>query len=376
MQPPLALKAATYNGALTASVDPLTSHCPSGNCTWPATPSLALCGGCVNSTWELNCPQSGNASDGGSFGLCQYKLPSGEIANLTNLTQGGEGIGFQVFPSKGSYYNTKRSDILYVANFEAVGAPNGSISETWTPADKSNTVASECALWMCVQSYQTQQVDAAQTQTVLGEYYTVDNSSTNDIISNITFVNVPSDLNTMSSSVYAVYFPAQLAMSQYFMTLFNGTIELNMEEQLPSSDIISGIWNSSANLDTWIKSIATGVSNVIRDSEIQTPAESNFYQGTGSQLGYDVRWPWIILPAFCVGLSLFVLVVIIFRTARSPVRAWKGSALAFLFTDIDPELRRQVGASMDEFGGIEKVAGKTGVMLEDRGFGNWNIRPA
>lgn len=165
-------------------------------------------------------------------------------------------------------------------------------------------------------------------------------------------------------------------MNQYFYAFFNGTIQLNQEEQLLSSDIIAGIWNSSADLDSWIKSIAAGVSNVIRDSEVQTSAESNFYQGTGSQLGYDVRWTWIILPAFCVGLSLIILVVIIFRTARSPVRAWKGSALAFLFTDIDPELRRQVGGSMDDFGGIEKVAGKVSVMLEDRGYGNWNIRPA
>ena len=336
-----------------------------------------MCGGCVNSTWVLNCGTDSNVSSSESSALCQYTLPSGETANLTNTAEVGEGISFQVFPSTGSFYNRKRTDILYVANFEVVGAPNNSIV-TWLPQiDENNTVAAECALWMCIQAYQTEQVDAAQTQTVVGEYYTVDNSSaSNDYVSNITFVNVPSDLNTMSSSAYKVYNPAAMALNQYFETIFNGTLQLNEEAQLPSSDMIAGIWNSSTDLDTWIKSIAAGISSVIRESDTQTPAESKSYQGTGSQLGYDVRWPWIILPAFCVALSLIILVVIIIRTAKSPVRAWKGSALAFLFTDIDPELRRQVGGSMDEFGGIERVAGKTSVMLEDRGYGlSWNIRP-
>ena len=65
-----------------------------------------------------------------------------------------------------------------------------------------------------------------------------------------------------------------------------------------------------------------------------------------------------------------------FRTARSPLRAWKGSPLTLLFTDVDPELRRQAAGAMDTVEGIEKVAGKTSVLLEDRGNGNWSIRTA
>ena len=330
----------------------------------------------MNSTWQLNCGVNQGA-------ICQYTLPSGETANLTNMSD-GDGIGFSVFPSVGSVYNSRRTDILYIANFEAVGAPNDSTSISWVEADNSSTVASECALWMCIQAYETKQVNAAQIQTVVNEYYTVDSTPTADagvnttfeFDSNTTFVNIPSDLNTMSSSDYSVYTPATMAMSVYFTSLFNGSLFLDQWEQLPSNDIVAAIWNSSADLDSWIKALAAGLSDVVRTSEFPTPAEAKFYQGTGSQLGYGVRWPWNTLPAVSVGLSLFVLFVIMFRTARSPLRAWKGSPLTLLFTDVDPELRRQAAGAMDTVEGIEKVAGKTSVMLEDRGNRNWSIRTA
>ena len=85
-------------------------------------------------------------------------------------------------------------------------------------------------------------------------------------------------------------------------------------------------------------------------------------------------WPWIILPAAMVALSLLVMIAIIIKTSLSPVRAWKGSALALLFTDVDPGLRNRVAGAMDKFEGIEKQAGKAPVALSDRGYGNWHIK--
>ena len=325
----------------------------------------------------MACGQT-KSSDGETLDICQYLLPSGETANLTDLGSVGEGIGFTVFNTRGSYYDPSRTDMMFIANFEAVGAPNASLS-SWHSADNASTVASECALWMCVQSYATKQVNANQTQTVLKEYSTVDNSSTlGNYVANITFVDIPSDMNVMSSSMYQVEVPAYLAMQQFLsgVDVFTGNISLNQEGQITSNDIISGIWNSSADLNSWIKSVASGMSNVIRTYDSSTPAEKQFYRGSGSQLGYDVRWAWISLPAASVVLSMFILIVIILRTARSPVRAWKGSPLALLFTDVDPELRRHVIGSMDKYDGIKNLAGKTPITLEDRGYGNWSMRKA
>ncbi len=305
--------------------------------------------------------------------VCYYLMPSGEVANITSFAEAPEGIGFQVFQSTGAVYKKSRTDVLYIASFEAVGAPNNSLEETqW---QNKTTVASECALWMCVQAYDTKQVNANQSQVVTQEFSTVYNSSLdgayNVLQYNVTFVDLPAAMNSKANTNYEVSGGAILAMSEYFGTLFNGTIFLNQEAQLASSDTITGIWNSSADLDPWINSVAGSLTSVIRHSQ---PSQETFYNGTGFELGYDVRWPWIMLPAAMVILSLFVLVAIIVRTARSPVRAWKNIPLALLFTDVDQVLRSRVAGSMNEFEGIEKRAGKTDVVLADQGHGNWHIK--
>lgn len=228
---------------------------------------------------------------------------------------------------------------------------------------------------MCVQAYDTKQVNANQSQVVTQEFSTVYNSSLygayNVLQYNVTFVDLPAAMNSKANTNYEVSGGAILAMSEYFGTLFNGTIFLNQEAQLASSDIMTGIWNSSANLDPWIKSVAGSLTSVIRNSQ---PSQETFYNGTGFELGYDVRWPWIVLLAAMVILSLFVLVAIIVRTASSPVRAWKSSPLALLFTDVDQALRSRVAGCMNEYEGIEKRAGKTDVGLADQGQGNWHIK--
>jgi hypothetical protein len=44
---PMDMIAAMYSGVLTSNIDPVSPSCPSGNCTWPATPTMAVCGECA-----------------------------------------------------------------------------------------------------------------------------------------------------------------------------------------------------------------------------------------------------------------------------------------------------------------------------------------
>lgn len=299
-------------------------------------------------------------------------MPSGEVANLTNFAEASQGAGFQVFQSTEAVYRADSTDVLYIANFEVVGAPNNSLE--WTPWQNKMTVASECALWMCIQAYETKQVNGNQSQVVIQEFPTVHNSSLgigSVLSNNVTFEDLPTAMNAKPNTKYMVSGGAVLALQQYFGTFFNGTIFLNQQAQLASSDIMMGIWNSSADLDPWMKNVAGSLTNVIRSSQAD---QGTFYNGTGSQLGYDVRWPWIVLPLAVVVLSLFVLVATMVKTARSPVRAWKSSPLTLLFTDVDQALRSRVAGHLDEFEGIDNVAGKTAVALADRGYGSWSIK--
>lgn len=371
LEPSLAIKAAAYNSVLTSSGSPLTASCPTGNCTWPTTPSLAVCGGCTNITWERNCREE--------TAECNYYLPSsGEVANLTNFQVSGQGLGFTVFPTVGGIYQANTTDRLYFANFNVVGAPNNSLAHASFQLTDNETVAAECALWMCLQTYSTRQITGQTHETILAEHSTVDDSQDIfDFSSNITFVDLPPTLNALPGTKYMMYRPAAVAFNQYFTTLFNGSIFLNQGLQQFDSDIINGIWNSSSTLDPWIRNVAGSLTNAIRSVSNQNNHFEEAYLGTASQLGYRIRWPWIILPGVMVLLSLIVLVVSIMRTSRIPVRAWKGSPLTVLFMDVDPGLRARAaqGAVMDEFEGIESALGKTEVVLSNRGEAGWMIVP-
>ena len=57
-------------------------------------------------------------------------MPPGEVANTTNFPEVRESLGFQVFQSTGAIYDTSRTDILYLAKFEAICAPKNSLGET------------------------------------------------------------------------------------------------------------------------------------------------------------------------------------------------------------------------------------------------------
>ena len=74
-------------------------------------------------------------------------LSSG-VANLSGNIEEARPT-FQVIPSKGAAYNSSNSSILYIANFDMVGAPGSAPGENnnWS---KSITVAAECALWFCL----------------------------------------------------------------------------------------------------------------------------------------------------------------------------------------------------------------------------------
>lgn len=150
------MKAATYNGVLTSNVPPIRATCSTGNCTWPVTPSLAICGECIRSTYEISCNSNTDSSMNLSVGIhspCFYTLPSGMQANLKNFSENDMGVGFQVFASPGARNRSYQPDKLYIANFEVVGAE-------WRTTDEDGvslyrgTGAAECALWMCLQAHE------------------------------------------------------------------------------------------------------------------------------------------------------------------------------------------------------------------------------
>ena len=300
--------------------------------------------------------------------MCAYTMPSGTVANLTNFKEASYGMGFQVMPSPGHVYDQSASDMLYVANFDVFGAPEGSYAVV---LNSTEAVSWECAMWMCIQAFATQMVDFNQTQPVVQNFSQVVNFTLSDLGSvtdNVSFVDLPIAMNPRPGANYSVGVWAADAIEGYLEPIFNGTIILNEESQTFSSDYIQAIWNASSDLDGWIKNLASSMTNVIRTG---TPQPNDFYNGKGYQLGVQVHWPWIVLPVVLVALSLITLIVTMIRTARSPVRAWKGSPLALLFMEVDQSIRRKVSGQMNTHDGIDNSVSKSKVVLKSDGDGNW-----
>ncbi len=373
---PMTLKAAVNTAAFIKNTQAITAFCPTGNCTWPLTPSLAICGACTEySYYQTQCFQNKcNNTQGFCPTFCKYTMPSGSVATLGDYTQSpsiannfGIGrIGFQVMQGNGFVYKPNDTR-LYVSNFDVFGAPCGYKQINIWP--NQSTVASECALWFCVQSFNTTISKSHQTQTVVQSFPTVVNSSMwigdgANINNNITFMDLPSTMMPRPHANFAVNWQAQDLVESYLLTTMNGTVVIDSINREPSNDVVDALWAASGDLDGWIKNLAAGMTNFVRTVR---PQSDSMYDGTGYELGVEVRWGWIVLPVALVLASLLMLVAGIIRTRHNRISAWKGSPLAFLFMDVDPAIREQAAGQFDVYDGLRDAVGGNKVVMEKGG---------
>lgn len=193
-------------------------------------------------------------------------------------------------------------------------------------------------------------------------------------MNNISFIPLPDEMNPPPNQNFSISGLALLSLTEYFATMFEGNITLNQDERNPSSDPVQAIWAASADLDTWLQTVAGSLTNVIRTS---SPANKNeMYNGTDYQLAYNVQWIWLTLPALLVASSVLILITIMIKTARSPLQAWKGSPLAILFMNVDRGIRYGALEQLDRHGGVEKRIGKTRVTLGREKDGSWVVKQA
>jgi len=227
-------------------------------------------------------------------------------------------------------------------------------------------------MWMCIQAYNVSTRSNNQVQTIVQTFSYINSTWPSGApYTNYTFPTLPAEMHPTPDTNYSVTFLATEGFRQTLATMFSGTVKMQEEYSTPGSDAVDAIWSASANLDPWIKQVALSVTNALRNSTGQ-PSHT-LYDGTGYQLGISVRWQWIALPAAMVLLSLIFLVMVMVQTARSEVDAWKGSPLAFLFFDVEQEMKRKVVGHTDEFNGIENAVADVRVMLRGQPGDIWTF---
>ncbi|KAE8454181.1 hypothetical protein EG329_005106 [Mollisiaceae sp. DMI_Dod_QoI] len=159
---PLNVLAPVNAGFFAEAVLPVAPTCPTGNCTYPNTPTLAICGECAPITSQKTlCDQQKQ--------FCNYTTPSGSNFSILdhNATTPAEGIGMFSTTTLGQHWNASSLDTLYLANWDMMYFPYG-ITSKQSPNSTLNAV--ECAMWMCVNTYSTTVQSGVFQQQLISSY--------------------------------------------------------------------------------------------------------------------------------------------------------------------------------------------------------------
>ncbi|KAM0720532.1 hypothetical protein Q7P37_004668 [Cladosporium fusiforme] len=346
--PPLEMVAAIYDGILTKEIEPLQANCPSGNCTWPDTTSMAVCGACENSTYHTAyCDPTRCVECGADYtSSCNYTLPSGSRTQLMNLdadssqwASGGKVARFKAVPGQGHVYNSSSGDRLYLMNVELFGTPFGTVNGVDSELELVNV---ECALWMCVQTYHTEMKSTVQFETVTSTHDTIDRDDTSEAYypSNdpfLHFLPVANQTGQHRGTNFTASIKASRSLSDFLRTSINGTISTQLEILDYSSNFMLGIWQGSQDPEAWIANFARSMTNVVRSFN-QTSRDQ--YDGMPYELAVDVRWVWLVFPVAVVCASIAFLLAVMIRTAvHGEAENWKGSPLAFLLFALQPDAK-------------------------------------
>ena len=121
-----------------------------------------------------------------------------------------EGIGFVSQTSYGYHFPTKRGDTYYITNFETLGAAYGCMSGCVEEQSHPAYAAHECALWFCVNTYNTSISNGKQIQNITSSYKTPNASKeeVENIDSQTTYLNI-----TYQGHNYTLYWLAYDALS-------------------------------------------------------------------------------------------------------------------------------------------------------------------
>jgi hypothetical protein len=212
---------------------PVAPTCPTGNCTFPNTPTLAICGACAPITFQKTlCSQQSQ--------FCNYTSRSGSTFSMLdhNHTTPAQGTGMFSTTSKGQHWNASSLDTLYLANWDMMYFPYG-ITSKQSPNSTVNAV--ECAMWMCVNTYSSVVQSGVYQQQLISSY-----SRTN--LSTVKHQPYIFSLPSNDSSPETHFLVDQLTFSSLkgiFSDKVSGNALIGVEGFLSEKETMIPLWNST-----------------------------------------------------------------------------------------------------------------------------------
>jgi hypothetical protein len=340
-------KAAIHSGVMSPNITSVKAFCPSGDCSWPVTPTVGVCGACMDVSGSL---QTNSLETNGQGQPLVLTINPGSKSILDSPAVGGSSV-----------------DML-IADFNIVGSTGQALA---------NPTATECALWFCLQAMEIEQEAGCQTTNVTHSWNQA--SSPSDSSDAYTFTSVPLSFNAgTDSNNFNVSKSTFDAYVSYFDSSMNGSVASSDDGHSFSSDYAQAIWLSFDSLDSWIQRVATSMTNYVRvfgSDRLASPPAMSTYDGTAyeNETFIQIRWPWLGFPAAMVLGSLLYLIATIVQASGSGAHIWKNDPLPLLLADVDPNIKLQADRGMQEPDGLFKVVGSRRVSLNDE-EGRWVFR--
>lgn len=387
------LKMAIYSGFMASSIDWPQVACSTGNCTWPVIPTLGVCGACVNTTNTIEVERT----SGSKCAAVAPKNLSIEAECDTYDDLGGSGVWMASGPGSGDMFSSDDVPINGTSPNLIASFAGLRVGVNGTSRSVSDSVATECALWYCIQAHNISVQAGELRDEVMDTWHeavAVDNPDESrgdkaDSYADFYFTDAPETFNTDKDEVYFAVYWDHRRLRDYIGNTTDGLVRGNLNNyngegrsNRTGGDIVTGLFMNFGETDKFIDRLSKSMSNALRGQGwigVRNPDEEepwNYdglkaqvkrkYEGTvyADQVTIVVRWGWITYLVALVALSIVFLIAQIVQTARQmDVRAWKDDPLAPMWLDLDATLKQEFRRGLENPKGAQEVVGERPVKV-------------
>ena len=386
------MEAALLSSLLADDTSVPASQCPTGECTWPPTPSLGVCSSCVdvtNQLWlnDLLLPDTIEHSINDTLRHTTLDISFVDWVTFAALQS--------VYPA---YAENEPGGRLVIARTNVLGVPPSNYQpflEVLSKVPKNTEFlpipqdevrpliqAYTCDLSFCIQALEAKTTAGVISQTV---NYTWEHFNlTKDGIWSP--VKVPGSQNLSNRVDYRVENRSLNALGSAIATaLVGGTsvwfsdITNPLPKILPLTNSDGGgsnvgtfaevVWRASDSMTTiteYFDRVATGFTNFMRTAPSLSVPEDKHYAPVvfTNEVYVHVRWGWLAFPLLIVVLGQIFLGMTIHQTRRRRVQPWKGARVPLLLANIDDEVKKAAKGGLYSRSGLDEQVGEIKVRLE------------
>lgn len=340
-----------------------TPTCSTGNCTWPAYTSLAMCHACA-SHQVYGYPVVSGPGDNTTWWSPTPNLTQQQLFNTTTFVQRNQQYSFIMRPLHNTVLEINNSWSFQRSNNQSVA---GVQMMYWPPKSPANDPPSgtfECQLYFCVQTYKGETMNGVFTEKIASAWPAPDERTGSPGPPNSEFLNVPllQDLRKMANytlappglpnTTYTVDRATFVALRDWFTVFLGGssspgggsgykipTPGYNDDATQIFYNELTGLLGGNMTVDGYTVPMTAGpdrIFNQLASSMTaymrQMPNSAPAINGTATtvRLFVRARWLWTLQPLSLLALTGALMWGTMRASSRKRLPTWKSSGLAVL----------------------------------------------